>query len=362
MNKWTSLLFFGTILLYITMGSNQVAFSQSIMSVTVVDSRSGLGIPGVNVRLSQGKVVKETDKNGFVLLKLEKDLKNDTIIFTHVSYNTFKMPAAKLSKETTVPLAPKSQVLAQVDIFGKPSQTITFNKIGQMIPYPPMSGQVAQMIKCNESGGVLKSIIIARSLPRNNVNPQTKFKLYIYDLNNETGGPGESLLGDGIVVNNEKDEYIQIDFSNNPVSIPQKVFFIGIEWLIIPYNEYATVQISQVPETLDSSNNIIPLKAYNGTKERRLGVINYKAQIIKEGVKIVGKANSGKPSLDRRGKQIYRQVISISCFYQPTLKAIPGIEPGYIWILKAKDKTSEEWYPKNHFFGEKLAISATVTF
>ncbi|MGQ2984635.1 hypothetical protein [Flavobacterium sp.] len=74
-------------------------------------------------------------------------------------------------------------------------------------------------------------------------SPDPKFNLRLYSVA-EDGGPGELLYGKNLICTVKKNKRITtIDLSSYNIRMPEKGFFVAIEWLIIDSNRFDLVSL-----------------------------------------------------------------------------------------------------------------------
>jgi len=326
----------------------------------IIDSKTRAPVTKVNVRLIPKNVLTQTDIKGSFTLISPENKQSDSIIVSSVGYKTIKIAVSELPPDKIITLVENVATLKGLSIYAKKMKTVTINEPSETIHYATGSQRfLAQMIKCPEAGGFLKSIKIERWIASNVVNPQTKFIVRIYDLDEKTGGPGKELLPDGHLVINKDDQTIEVDLSSYFIIPPKKVFFVCIERLFVPFNEYPRTEVDELTEAIDESGKVIPWISYFGYQNHIIGTMDYRGEIVKEYQLVIGNPAKDLIHRDLKGRSIKANVSSIYYFYQPVLRAIPGKEPGYVWL---KTDNVSKWYPYNYLIGEKLAISATLKY
>jgi hypothetical protein len=99
--------------------------------------------------------------------------------------------------------------------------------------------QLAQHFTAPTSNVILKEIKICRfSIPL--IAPdKTVFRIRVYEMDTITKAPTTDLT-DQIIEVKTKSKYIQLNLEKYKIYIPNKDFFVAIEWLKIPFNEERT--------------------------------------------------------------------------------------------------------------------------
>ncbi|NRF39129.1 carboxypeptidase-like regulatory domain-containing protein [Pedobacter foliorum] len=326
----------------------------------IIDSKTTKPIAKVNVRLMPKNILTQTDIKGNFTLISPENKPSDSIIVSCVGYKAIRIALSELPSDKIIALVEDVATLKGLSIYAKKSKTMTINKSSETIHYTPGSNMfTAQMMKCPEAGGFLESIKIKRSVTPDVLNPQTKFIVRVYDLDEKTGGPGKELLPDGYLVTNKDDRTINIDLSSYHIVPSKKIFFVGIERLFIPFNEYPQDKVEELTEAIDKNGKVIPWTSYLGNSSYIIATMDNRGETLEEYQIAIGAPEKDLIHRGLKSRPIKTNVSTINYFYQPILRAIPGEEPGYVWI---KENNLSTWRPYNYLTGEKLAISATLKY
>ncbi|PVX47213.1 TonB-linked SusC/RagA family outer membrane protein [Flavobacterium sp. 103] len=89
---------------------------QKTISGKITDSK-GILLPGVNVTLDATTIGTNSDENGKFTLQIPSDIKNPTLTFTYIGFNTLKVPVQN-SKELNVVLQEENNKLDEVVVIG----------------------------------------------------------------------------------------------------------------------------------------------------------------------------------------------------------------------------------------------------
>ncbi|WP_273276904.1 carboxypeptidase-like regulatory domain-containing protein [Maribacter polysiphoniae] len=69
--------------------------------------------------------------------------------------------------------------------------------------------------------------------------PTAKFRLRIYDVDQETKKPQRDILRKSMVLESDVEEdFVSIDLRSLNLKIPKSGIYVGVEWLFVPYNWY----------------------------------------------------------------------------------------------------------------------------
>ncbi len=223
---------------------------QKVNTLLVVDAATGSAIPYVSVSIPKAKLAINTEADGVFSIPGNLAAMRDTIAFYAQNYISLKLPLhqlatmsdIKLAKAKFKPLKKSNYSATQVlndyiadDVglyAGVAADDAPFNYL-----------QIAQQFVTDNQVGRLTSITISKTsdpLP-------TKFRIRIYDTDPVTGGPGADLC-DQILDQDNKDyvnallsrsfdkpylpkKELSLDLKNYNIIIPNKQFFVAVEWL-----------------------------------------------------------------------------------------------------------------------------------
>ena len=169
---------------------------------------------------------------------------NDTLLISCVGYETLKIPAANLSSNISIALNERESKLTEVIITAKNNWAFTtlneFSNCGNhFVGSNGYQTQLAQHFHTSTDNSYLTEIKICR-MSFNNFDPEkTMFRIRIYDIDTITKAPSSDLCDEVIEVKS-KSKFINLNLEKYKINIPNKDFFVAIEWLKIPYNERKT--------------------------------------------------------------------------------------------------------------------------
>jgi hypothetical protein len=212
---------------------------------TITNKSTKQIIPFVSVGLMKENIGTNADESGSFQLVSNNIKKNDTLIISCIGFQTLKIPADNKSIETyTIELIELETVLKEVVVTGKKYVNIsTLNEFSNCgTNFFGTSGivtQLAQHFTAPSNNSILKEIKICRfSIPL--IAPdKTIFRIRVYEMDTITKAPTTDLT-DQIIEVKTRSKYIQLNLEKFNIYIPNKDFFVAIEWLKIPYNEERT--------------------------------------------------------------------------------------------------------------------------
>jgi hypothetical protein len=104
--------------------------------------------------------------------------------------------------------------------------------------------QLAEQFDVPKAGMLLKNVVINRlafyqyyiTQYENTELEYTKFRIRLYDVDAITGGPGKDLCNEIIEVKSSDQKQKDINLKSYNIVIPNKTFFVAVEWLRDYYN------------------------------------------------------------------------------------------------------------------------------
>lgn len=210
---------------------------------TIIDSETKQPIPLVNIWVVGEDKGTTANEQGYFELKETDDTK--IVLFSAVGYGDVSIKIADL--KSTVIMSPKAIELDEVVIGQKKNKTFrTLNALededetyfaSSSTVRPRMIARLIPNRKEYAPTPFIKDvtfITVSRS-------PNPKFNLRLYTVGDD-GSPGELLYDKNLICTVKKGKrFTTIDLSSYNIRMPEKGFFIAIEWLIIDSNRYDLV-------------------------------------------------------------------------------------------------------------------------
>jgi hypothetical protein len=231
-----------------------LCFAQQVYEGQVINKTTELAIPGVTIKLLQENIGTQTNQQGYFNIESEKPIANDTLQFSSVGYNTFKLPVSAYEPQMFITLEPSTTQLDEVRITNSKIKTITLGKFSHY-DLKNISGAgyihltkvvtsrtpLAKLFTAPQANGRLTGIALGRqdfptSPTFSTTNKFTTFLIHVIAQDTATGTPGKVLFTKTISLS-DKSKWIDIDVTNDIIVIPGSNFFIAVEWMNIPYNE-----------------------------------------------------------------------------------------------------------------------------
>lgn len=209
---------------------------------TITNKKTKEKIPFATVGLIKENIGTNAEDNGNFILVSKNEKLNDTLIFSCVGYETLKYPVDQHNlRSLSIELKEKLNELSEVVITNKTSWIFNtlndFSKCGNS--YVTTSGyqtQLAQHFKAVEDNSLLTEVKICR-FSLGVIDPEkTLFRIRIYSMDTITKAPSKDLCAEILEVKS-RSKIVNLNIEKYRIYIPDKDFFVAIEWLKIPYNE-----------------------------------------------------------------------------------------------------------------------------
>lgn len=223
------------------------AFGQKVFKGKVADSKTKLSIAFVMVGLIKENIGTTTGEDGLFKLKTIKGIKNDTLIFSSLGYATKKVSLEEYNEnDFIVELSEQITTLTDVIISNKKNWTSValndFSNCGSsFITTNGYQSQLAQHFQVDTENSILKEVKIC-SMGTSLLGKKTIFRIRIYDIDTETKAPSKDLCSKIIEVRTSN-KTIKVNLEEYKIYIPNKEFFVAIEWLKVPVNEQESIML-----------------------------------------------------------------------------------------------------------------------
>lgn len=210
------------------------SFASGQLKCSVVNSNSNLPVPYATVGFKTAKVGLTTNENGMFVIDTNT-FARDTLIISSVGYKTFEIAVSSVLITPEIKLEEHQLNLREVRLYsGKLQNEITIDEFSNCTNHSyTTSGfitQVAKLFEAPVSNAMLSDVFICTS------NRNSIFRLRLYEIDSITRKPSFDLI-DTVIEIKAKKRKIHISLDAYKVYLPDKEFFVAIEWLKIPYNE-----------------------------------------------------------------------------------------------------------------------------
>ncbi|MES2428545.1 MAG: hypothetical protein V4560_16305 [Bacteroidota bacterium] len=261
---------------------------QKLNTFHLVDEETGLAIPSVSIAIVKARLSITTEKDGIFNIPGDLNKMRDTIIFSRQNYTSLKMPLRGLNGMDTIKLRKVQSEGKEVKTSFKNDTLLNnYEKLdigyyaGLHTGYEEFNYlQLAEQFQSPKAGAMLKNVTINRlAFYLNKVSQynytemeHTKFRIRVYDIDPVTGGPGKDLCNEIIEVKSNDQKKMNTNLKSYKIIIPNKTFFVAVEWLRDFYN-LGLVQIYS-PELKKTVNlvNYRPAIGLSPIKGKKLNI------------------------------------------------------------------------------------------
>jgi CarboxypepD_reg-like domain len=217
-------------------------FGQISYEGKVINAKSKAVISFATIGLMKENIGTNANEDGNFILTSKSNQINDTLIISCVGFVTQKIPLDGNSK-TNLVIELTNKVIMFNEIIVKNKliwSTVTLNQFSKcgnsFITSNGFQKQLAQHFQVEEENSLLTSIKICRRTFALLDPGKTIFRVRIYDMDTLTKSPSTDLCNEIIEVKT-KNKIINLNLEKYKIHIPNKDFFVAIEWLKIPFNE-----------------------------------------------------------------------------------------------------------------------------
>lgn len=236
-----------------------VCFSQNLVDIEGVtyDKNTNKPLPYVNIMVLNESVGITSDKNGKFSFNTKQIDSMDTLFFSHVGYFSKKIQVGNLNKGI-IKLKPKNIILDEVEIllnkknneskivelnrFNKRKTSLVYstepfnNKGSLWIPYRDMEPSIETMYFSNDQVDSDFVQLKEVSINLESFKENSKFRLRVFQANNQKIPATEIPLNDSIIEVSSGDSVVNIDVIDNNIYFSENGIFIGVEYLLIEEN------------------------------------------------------------------------------------------------------------------------------
>jgi CarboxypepD_reg-like domain len=215
---------------------------QISISGKVINYRTKEAIAFATVGLLKENIGTNALEDGSFQLSLSRTKFNDTLIFSCVGFTTLKLPVDNFkTSNIIIELSEQQTILNEVIVTNKSSWTSEtlndFSKCGNsFVTSSGYQTQLAQHFQAPKDNSILQEIKICRFSVPLVATEKTIFRIRIYDIDTLKKSPSSDLC-DQIIEVKTRSKTISVNLEKYKIYIPNKDFFVAIEWLKIPFNE-----------------------------------------------------------------------------------------------------------------------------
>lgn len=215
-----------------------VLLSAQQLTGRITDSESGIAIGFASIGLTKSNKGTNAGADGHFSIPQSLIVNNDSLIVSCVGYTTIKLAIQKDKSFYDIQLQKKTSVLREVIVRSfKKTITLPWEKQTNItLSTMGINTQVARLLEVPEIFSRLESVRVATGghgfLSK---NEEARFRIRIYDYDSTFDIPGADLCDSVIEVTGKG--VITVKLEKYGIIIPQKRFFVSIQWLMIDENK-----------------------------------------------------------------------------------------------------------------------------
>lgn len=315
------------------------ASAQTIFEGQIINKKSEAPVPNVNIRLAREKITVTSNAQGYFRIASTDSVVTDTLIFSSVGYQTFKLLTSAYQKNGFISLVPTTTTLEEVSITNEKLKIVRLNKFNlsdikedppgakvapPVVTYPfsPKNRFFAKLFTAPQGNVVLTKVDLGRreldetkypDKPLVTSHIKTRFLLHVMSVDPQTCAP-DTLLFSKIINLTDKALWVELDLRKDNIIINSAEFYIAIEWMHIPFNEV--------------------IKLFYAPKVRKV---------------------------NKKGNQVLEDVSEYATLYEPALIEYKKKKPNVSWIKNHENK----WQLYDSAIPEEkheIALSATISY
>jgi hypothetical protein len=254
---------------------------QKLNTFYLVDSATRKGM-AVSVAIVRANLFITTEPDGVFVIPGDLTKMRDTIIFSAQNYQSIKFPLNLLNGLSVISL---KKDIVQKSILNASFKNDTLLNDFERDEVAYHAGvtteherfdykQIAQKFTLQKSGVSLKAVKVIRLAYawRDGLHA-AKYRLRVYDADPKTGAPGKDLCAEQIEVSSANDQkQNNINLKKYGIIIPNKTFYIAVEWLRDNYNAAEVVIYDRKQKKMITYENYQPAIGLSPIKGNDLNI------------------------------------------------------------------------------------------
>lgn len=224
-----------------------VSGQEFIFQGKVYDKGNGMPIPYVNLSFLNTLKGTSTDESGNFSLELPPDFKSRQVHVSALGYQDTILQAGQILLEKGIGLLEESFELEEVVVSEELGNVEILNPItGYSVASGFSSSSTPWIIAVyfdnpdNETG-MIDKVTVHLQKNADFKRPASKFRLRIFKTDT-SGNPGMDILRKSLILEAPMDaDFVVADLAPYKLGMPEEGFYVGLEWLFIPYNWYKSV-------------------------------------------------------------------------------------------------------------------------
>lgn len=202
----------------------------------VLNAIDAVPVPFANIGLLNKELGTLSDEDGTFELTIPHSTMGDSLRFSSIGFKSRSIRIEpRLNGEIVVRLKPVVKVLNEVEI--KRPRRFKVARLGWMggrdgvLPMDTVQGggAVAMLVEAPTAPVFIEKLQVRLMY---NSKDTLKLRLHFYAFDTISGGPGQELLREEVILTETKKYgWLRYDLRHSGISIPQRQFFVGFEWI-----------------------------------------------------------------------------------------------------------------------------------
>lgn len=257
----------------------------------IIDSETSKAVPLVSISILRAGLSITTEKDGVFIIPGNMLSMRDTIVFQAQNYVPVKMPLSMLALSSNIPISKYKFDVAGTALKYKNDTVINVIEKLEVNHYAGVDTetsyfnylQLAQQFEAPVAGCRLNRIRVYRMAfndPPGYTSQRAAYRLRFYDVDPVTGGPGCDLTNDVVEITDDERRQDGSALSKYNIIIPQKKFFVAVEWLRNVGNEGYSMLYDPKTKAYKQRDNYRPAIGIAPKTGKKLNVwgLNFKHQ------------------------------------------------------------------------------------
>jgi hypothetical protein len=211
-----------------------LSLAQKTFKGRITDAQTGSGLAYATIALTKQNTGVNARQDGSFTLYSQRST-DDTLVVSCVGYKTLQLPLAQLDSTLNLVLSRLEKILKPVVV----KTSWRYEDLGAFKVKPRHffttlgnQYQVARKLSAPRAETWLQSVTVAVDGKQGG----SMFMVRVYDVHPNQPGPGAELTDSAILVKS-KNAQIQVDLSAYLIYLPNKDFFVSVEWIQTEENQ-----------------------------------------------------------------------------------------------------------------------------
>ena len=223
----------------------QLNAQEVLFEGSVYDNRTKEPIPYVNLSFLNTLKGTSTDEKGHFFMDLPTPYLEKQVHISSLGYKDTIVNAKQVSEAKRFDMVEESFELDEVVVTENFGNSDVLNPVGSYSLTSGFSSSATPWVVAlyfpnlgNQKKYIDKLTVFLKK-SENFSRESAKFRIRIYDVQENTKKPGKDLLRKSIVMEHQEGhDFVSLDVAAFNIEMPRSGIYIGIEWLFVPYNWY----------------------------------------------------------------------------------------------------------------------------